>query len=208
MIQRVAPARRNHLTRFLLALVHRGRHCRHLPAQGRGVALTTRTCNPVGSYLAGRYRIVREIGSGGAATVFLAEDQKHARDVAVKVLRPELASALRGAFFLREIGIAAHLQHPHVVPLYDSGESDGLLYYVMPFVDGESLRARLSRDPRLDEAEAVRISREVALGLDYAHRRGLVHRDIKPDNICCRAARRWSPISALRGPSLWLVVNA
>lgn len=135
------------------------------------------------SVLAGRYRIVREIGSGGAATVFLAEDQKHARDVAVKVLRPELASALGGAFFLREIGIAAHLQHPHVVPLYDSGESDGLLYYVMPFVDGESLRARLSRDTRLDEAEAVRISREVALGLDYAHRRGVVHRDIKPDNV-------------------------
>jgi len=135
------------------------------------------------SVLAGRYRIVREIGRGGAATVFLAEDQKHARDVAVKVLRPELGSALGGAFFLREIGIAAHLQHPHVVPLYDSGESDGLLYYVMPYIDGESLRARLSRDKRLDEADAVRISREVALGLDYAHRRGVVHRDIKPDNI-------------------------
>jgi len=135
------------------------------------------------SVLAGRYRIVREIGSGGAATVFLAEDQKHGRDVAVKILRPELASALGGAFFLREIGIAAHLQHPHVVPLYDSGESDGLLYYVMPYVDGESLRMRLARDTRLDEAEAVRISREVALGLDYAHRRGVVHRDIKPDNI-------------------------
>ena len=115
--------------------------------------------------------------------MFLAEDQKHRRDVAVKILRPELASALGGAFFLREIGIAAHFQHPHIVPLYDSGEADGLLYYVMPFVAGESLRARLSREQRLDETEAIRIAREVALGLDYAHRRGVVHCDIKLDNI-------------------------
>ncbi|HSR14869.1 MAG TPA: serine/threonine-protein kinase, partial [Gemmatimonadales bacterium] len=133
--------------------------------------------------LEGRYQIVRELGAGGMATVYLAEDQKHHRPVAIKVLRPELASAIGPERFLREIEIAARLQHPHILPVYDSGEADGLLYYVMPFVEGESLGARLARDGALAVPDAVRILSEVADALGYAHQRGLVHRDIKPDNI-------------------------
>src|SRR5437764_10843939 len=117
------------------------------------------------------------------AMVFLATDVKHQRPVAIKVLRPERAAAVGHERFLREIEIAAKLQHPHILPVYDSGQADGLLYYVMPFVEGESLRDRLSRGGPLPHAEAARIAREVADALAYAHRQGIVHRDIKPANI-------------------------
>src|SRR5512134_1583729 len=130
-----------------------------------------------------RYRLERELGAGGMATVYLAEDLKHHRKVAVKVLRPELAGALGPDRFVREIEIAAQLQHPHILAVYDSGEADGFLYYVMPFVEGESLRARLKRDGAFPLHEAVRILSEVSDALAYAHKRGVVHRDIKPDNV-------------------------
>ena len=133
--------------------------------------------------LAGRYQLERELGAGGMATVYLAEDPKHHRKVAVKVLRAELAGALGPDRFNREIEIAAQLQHPHIVPVYDSGEADGFLYYVMPLVDGESLRARIKRDGPLPVHEAIRILREITDALAYAHQRGVVHRDIKPDNV-------------------------
>jgi dipeptidyl aminopeptidase/acylaminoacyl peptidase len=133
--------------------------------------------------LAGRYRVEREVGAGGMATVFLAEDLRHDRKVALKVLRPELAAIIGAERFLAEIRTTAHLQHPHILPLFDSGEAEGYLYYVMPFVAGESLRARLARETQLPIPEALRITREVGSALDYAHRRGVVHRDIKPENI-------------------------
>src|SRR5881396_1727591 len=133
--------------------------------------------------LADRYAIDRELGHGGTATVYLARDLKHGRSVAVKVLRPELAAALGAERFLREIEIAARLTHPHILPLHDSGEAGGFLYYVMPFVEGESLRDRLNREPQLPVEEAVRIAREVATALSYAHSQDVVHRDIKPENI-------------------------
>ncbi|MGK2960958.1 MAG: protein kinase domain-containing protein [Gemmatimonadaceae bacterium] len=135
------------------------------------------------SALASRYRIVREIGRGGMATVYLAEDLKHDRRVAVKVLTPEIAASLGPQRFLREIQIAAVLAHPHILPLHDSGETDGLIYYVMPFVEGETLRDRLLRNHQLPIGEAVGIVREVADALAYAHGHGVVHRDIKPENI-------------------------
>jgi len=133
--------------------------------------------------LASRYRIVREVGRGGMATVYLAEDLRHDRRVAVKVLRPELAAVLGAARFLREIQIAAVLAHPHILPLHDSGEEDGFLFYVMPYVEGDTLRDRLKRERQLPTGEAIRIVREVADGLTHAHRLGIVHRDIKPENI-------------------------
>ncbi|MEJ2205748.1 MAG: protein kinase [Gemmatimonadota bacterium] len=133
--------------------------------------------------LAERYRIEREVGAGGMAIVFLAEDVKHHRQVAVKVLRPELAAAIGHQRFLREIEISAGLSHPHVLPLYDSGEADGLLYCVMPYVEGESLRDRLEREKQLPLDDALRYSREGADALSYAHSRGVIHRDIKPENI-------------------------
>src|SRR5437660_9426038 len=133
--------------------------------------------------LADRYAIDRELGHGGTATVYLAQDLKHGRSVAVKVLRPELAAALGAERFLREIEIAARLTHPHILPLHDSGEAKGFLYYVMPFVDGESLRDRLRREQQLPIEEAVRIAREVATALSHAHSHDVVHRDIKPENI-------------------------
>ncbi len=135
------------------------------------------------SALASRYRIVREVGRGGMATVYLAEDLRHDRRVAVKVLDPDLAAALGPERFLREIRIAALLAHPHILPLHDSGEVDGFVYYVMPYVEGETLRDRLTGQHQLPLAEAVRIVQEVADGLGYAHRLGVVHRDIKPENI-------------------------
>lgn len=135
------------------------------------------------SVLGDRYRISREIGRGGMAAVFLADDRKHDRQVAVKVLHPELAAAIGGDRFLREINIAAHLRHPHIVPLLDSGEADGLLYYVMPYVEGESLRQRLAVKGRLDVSEAVRYWRDVIDAIAYAHRHGILHRDIKPENV-------------------------
>ena len=130
-----------------------------------------------------RYAIERELGRGGMATVYLAEDLRHHRQVAIKVLRPELAATLGPERFLREIQIAARLRHPHIVPLFDSGEADGLLYYVMPYVEGESLRDRLRRERQLPVNEALGIAREVADALAHAHERQLIHRDIKPENI-------------------------
>ena len=134
------------------------------------------------SALADRYRLGRELGQGGMATVYLAEDLKHGRKVAIKVLHPELSAVLGGERFLAEIKVTANLQHPHILGLIDSGEADGLLYYVMPYVAGESLRARLAREKQLPVEDAIRLAREVASALDYAHRQGVVHRDIKPEN--------------------------
>jgi eukaryotic-like serine/threonine-protein kinase len=130
-----------------------------------------------------RYRFDREIGAGGMATVYLAEDLKHQRKVAVKVLRPELAAILGAERFLKEIETTASLQHPHILPLFDSVEADSFLLYVMPYVEGESLRDRLKRETQLPVAEAIRIASEVASALDYAHRHHVIHRDIKPENI-------------------------
>jgi serine/threonine protein kinase/Tfp pilus assembly protein PilF len=133
--------------------------------------------------LADRYVVEREVGRGGMATVFLAQDLKHDRRVALKVLHPELAAALGSERFLREIKVAARLNHPHIVPLHDSGRAGELLYYVMPFVEGESLRDRLRREKQLALEDATQIARQVAGALDYAHRQQIVHRDIKPENI-------------------------
>jgi len=133
--------------------------------------------------LVGRYKIEGVLGEGGMATVYLAEDEKHQRKVAVKVMRPELAATLGADRFLREVQIAAKLQHPHVLPLFDSGESNGLLYYVMPLVEGETLKDRLAREGALAPDEALRLAREIADALAYAHKRGIIHRDIKPANI-------------------------
>ncbi len=133
--------------------------------------------------LADRYRIERELGAGGMAMVYLAEDIKHHRKVALKVLRPELAAVIGADRFLQEITTTANLQHPHILALHDSGQVDGTVFYVMPFVEGESLRDRLNRERQLPVEHAVRITREVAAALDYAHRHGVIHRDIKPENI-------------------------
>jgi serine/threonine-protein kinase len=135
------------------------------------------------SALSDRYRVERELGQGGMATVYLAEDLKHGRKVAIKVLHPELSAVIGGDRFLAEIKVTAALQHPHILGLIDSGEADGLLYYVMPYVSGESLRTRLTREKQLPIDDALRLSKEVASALDYAHRQGVVHRDIKPENI-------------------------
>jgi len=145
------------------------------------------TVEQLNSALAGRYAIQRELGRGGMATVFLAEDLKHHRQVAIKVLQPELTTVVGPDRFLREIEIAARLHHPHILTLLDSGEARGLLYYVMPYVAGESLRERLSRERQLPVEDALRLSREVADALDYAHGQGVVHRDIKPENILLQA---------------------
>ncbi len=139
------------------------------------------------SKLEDRYQIERELGSGGMATVYLAHDLKHARQVAIKLLRPELSAAIGAERFLIEIKVTANLQHPHILPLYDSGSADGLLYYVMPYVQGESLRQRLARERQLPIDEAIGIARVVASALDYAHHHGVVHRDIKPENILLSA---------------------
>ncbi len=133
--------------------------------------------------LADRYRVERELGQGGMSTVFLAEDLKHQRQVAIKVLREDLAASMGAARFLREIQIAAQLQHPNILPLLDSGNAGGLLFYVMPFVKGQSLRDRLDREGELPIGEAVRLLIEVADALAVAHEHGVVHRDIKPDNV-------------------------
>ncbi|HEY9507918.1 MAG TPA: serine/threonine-protein kinase, partial [Gemmatimonadales bacterium] len=133
--------------------------------------------------LSDRYQLEREVGAGGMATVYLAHDVRHDRRVALKVLRPELAAVIGAERFLAEIKLTANLQHPHILPLFDSGEADSYLYYVMPFVTGETLRDRMSRERQLPVAEAIKITVEVASALDYAHRQGVVHRDIKPENI-------------------------
>ncbi|MFI5206424.1 MAG: protein kinase [Gemmatimonadales bacterium] len=135
------------------------------------------------SALADRYRIERELGAGGMATVYLAHDVRHDRKVALKVLRPELSAILGAGRFLAEIKTTANLQHPHILSLFDSGEADGLVFYVMPYVEGESLRDRIHREHQLPVEDAVRIAREVADALHYAHQHGIVHRDIKPENI-------------------------
>ena len=133
--------------------------------------------------LSDRYRIERELGAGGMATVYLAEDLRHDRKVAIKVLKPELAAVLGAERFVVEIKTTAALSHPHILPLFDSGTADGFLFYVMPYIKGETIREKLNRETQFGVDEAVRIAREVADALDYAHRHGVVHRDIKPENI-------------------------
>ena len=133
--------------------------------------------------LEGRYAIERELGEGGMATVYLADDLKHERKVALKVLKPELAAVVGGERFLAEIKTTAKLQHPHILPLHDSGDADGFVFYVMPFVEGESLRDRLDREKQLGVDDALAITQKVAGALGYAHGHGVVHRDIKPGNI-------------------------
>jgi serine/threonine protein kinase len=137
----------------------------------------------LGPALADRYRIERELGQGGMATVYLAHDLRHDRDVAIKVLHPDLGAALGSERFLSEIKTTAKLQHPHILPLLDSGEAGGLLFYVMPYVSGETLRTRLERENQLPIADALRIAREAADALGAAHALGIIHRDIKPENI-------------------------
>src|SRR5512138_3103840 len=142
--------------------------------------------DPLGSLktaLSDRYRVERQIGVGGMATVYLARDIRHDRHVALKLLNPELGAVLGVERFLAEIRVTANLQHPNLLPLFDSGEADGLLYYVMPFVEGESLRSRLEREKQLPVDEAVRMSVAIANALDYAHSHGVIHRDLKPENI-------------------------
>jgi serine/threonine-protein kinase len=137
----------------------------------------------VAAALGARYAVERELGAGGMATVYLAEDVRHHRKVAIKVLHPELSAVLGPERFLKEIELTAGLQHPHILPLFDSGSAEGQLFYVMPFVEGETLRTRLERERQLPVADAVRIAREVADALAYAHSRGVIHRDVKPENI-------------------------
>ena len=139
--------------------------------------------------LAEHYRIERELGQGGMATVYLAHDVKHDRRVALKVLKPELAAVLGAERFVVEIKTTASLQHPHILPLFDSGTADGFLYYVMPYIEGETLRTKLDRETQLGIDEAVRIATEVADALQYAHQRGVIHRDIKPENILMQNGR-------------------
>jgi serine/threonine-protein kinase len=141
------------------------------------------------SALGGSYAIQEEVGAGGMATVYLAHDVRHDRKVALKVLRPELAAVIGADRFLAEIKTTANLQHPHILPLHDSGEVDGTVFYVMPFVEGESLRDRLNREKQLPVGNAVQIATEVAGALDYAHRKGIIHRDIKPENILLHDGR-------------------
>ncbi len=143
----------------------------------------TATPDRLAAALADRYAIQRELGAGGMATVYLAHDLKHDRQVAIKVLRPELAAVIGAERFLSEIKTTANLQHPHILPLFDSGVADGFLFYVMPYVEGESLRDRLTHEKQLPVADAVRLASEVAAALDYAHRHGVIHRDIKPENV-------------------------
>src|SRR2546430_6486170 len=139
--------------------------------------------------LADRYALERELGAGGMATVYLAHDPRHNRKVAIKVMNPELAAIIGAARFLKEIETTANLQHPNILPLFDSGQVDATVFYVMPFVQGESLRNRLTREVQLPVADAVRIAVEVAGALDYAHRHGVIHRDIKPDNVLLHDGR-------------------
>ena len=133
--------------------------------------------------LADRYTLERQLGAGGMATVYLAHDVRHNRKVAIKVMHSELAALIGAERFLKEIETTANLQHPHILPLFDSGQVEGTVFYVMPYVQGESLRSRLTRETQLPVADAIRIAAEIAAGLDYAHRQGVIHRDIKPDNV-------------------------
>ncbi len=147
------------------------------------------TLDRLSAALTGRYTIVREIGAGGMATVYLAEDVRHRRKVAIKVLHPELTAVLGPERFLNEIELTANLQHPHILPLFDSGNADNLLFYVMPYVEGETLRQKLTREQQLPITEALRIATDVADALEYAHKHGVVHRDIKPENILLHDGR-------------------
>ena len=149
--------------------------------------------------LAGRYRILRRLGEGGMATVYLCEDLKHDRNVALKLLKPELAAVLGAERFVQEIKTTAALQHPHILPLFDSGAADGFLFYVMPFIDGETLRMQLARGP-LPVSEALGILRNVAQALVYAHEHGVVHRDIKPDNVLISSGTRNRATDAPKSP--------
>jgi serine/threonine-protein kinase len=162
-----------------------GHHGRSAAINGPHTAVTATATGleRLAAALDGRYTILRTLGSGGMATVYLAHDMRHDREVAVKVLRPELTESLGRERFLREIRLAARLNHPHILPLFDSGDADGALFYVMPYVDGVSLRDRLTRERQLPIADAVRIAQEIAGALDHAHRHGIVHRDIKPENV-------------------------
>src|SRR5262245_10590869 len=130
-----------------------------------------------------RYAVDREIGRGGMATVYLARDVRHNRKVALKVLNPELGAVLGVERFLSEIQVTANLQHPNLLPLFDSGEANGLLFYVMPYIEGESLRAKIMREKQLPIDEALHIATACLAALDYAHRHGVIHRDLKPENI-------------------------
>ena len=150
--------------------------------------------------LEGRYTIERELGEGGMATVYLADDLKHERKVALKVLKPELAALVGAERFLAEIKTTANLQHPHILALFDSGEADGFVFYVMPYIEGESLRDKLDREKQLGVKDSVAITQKVADALDYAHERGVVHRDIKPDNILL--SERGEPLVADFGIAL------
>ncbi len=161
------------------------RPVRHRPSCKTMTKITSR----LSTALADRYKIERRLGEGGMATVYLAEDLKHKRKVAVKVLRPELAAVLGAERFVQEITTTANLQHPHILPLHDSGDADGFLYYVMPYIEGETLRDKLNRESQLSIDEAVKITTEVADALDYAHRSNVIHRDIKPENILLHDGR-------------------
>src|SRR3989441_9879876 len=153
------------------------------PSTGSAETLIATQRERLNAALAGRYAIERELGSGGMATVYLADDLKYHRKVAIKVLRPELASQLGPDRFLREVEIAASLNHPHILALYDSGDADGFLFYVMPYIAGESLRNKLEREQQLSVDEALGITRQVASALAHAHAHDVIHRDVKPENI-------------------------
>jgi serine/threonine-protein kinase len=146
--------------------------------------MTTTAVERLNAALKGRYSIERKLGEGGMAIVYLADDIKHERRVALKVLKPELAAVVGAERFLAEIKTTANLQHPNILALYDSGEAEGFLYYVMPYIQGETLRDRLEREKQLPVDEAVRIATEVAEALQVAHEEGVIHRDIKPANTC------------------------
>jgi eukaryotic-like serine/threonine-protein kinase len=149
----------------------------------------TDTIEPLAEALAGRYAIERELGRGGMASVYRARAEGRAEPVAIKVMNPNLADALDGKRFIREMGVAASLDHPLIVPLIDSGRAGGVHYYVMPYVEGESLYDRLQRERQLPLAEALGIARDVATALGYAHERGVLHRDVKPENVLLAAER-------------------
>src|SRR5215207_7133790 len=146
-------------------------------------SLVTSADSPLTNALTGRYTIERELGRGGMATVYLARELRHDRPVALKIMHPELAATLGPERFLREVRITARLQHPHILPVLDSGETQGQLWYTMPYVRGESLRDRLRRETQLPVETALELARQIALALDCAHREGVVHRDLKPENI-------------------------
>ena len=162
--------------------------------------LNPERARPAWSTLAGRYRIERELGRGAMAVVFLAHDIKHNRDVALKILRPDMTDSMAGERFLQEIRIEASLQHPHILPLYDSGVAEGFLYYVMPHVSGESLREKIARERQLEIDDAVGIVEQVASALEHAHTHSIIHRDIKPGNILLSGSRRTWPISVWHAP--------